>query len=61
MTPVSLQKIMSKRTARGGWTAKQLAEWGVPWPPPQGWKRRLQQGKPETHDGLGWRSQGSRL
>lgn len=22
-------------------TKAQLAEWGVPWPPPRGWKRRL--------------------
>lgn len=23
------------------WTKAQLAEWGVPWPPPKGWRRRL--------------------
>ena len=24
-----------------GWTAMQLAEWGVRWPPPMGWRERL--------------------
>ena len=27
-------------------TRKQLAEWGVPWPPPKGWLRALVDGKP---------------
>lgn len=26
----------------GGWSAKQLAAWGVPWPPPKGWRRELE-------------------
>jgi hypothetical protein len=34
-------EIMAARTPKGAWTKKQLAEWGVPWPPPRGWKRRL--------------------
>lgn len=25
----------------GGWSSKQLADWGVPWPPPKGWKEQL--------------------
>lgn len=29
------------RTERGGWTRKQLAEWGVNWPPLNGWRKRL--------------------
>ena len=29
------------RSARGGWTREQLAAWGVPWPPPKGWKAML--------------------
>lgn len=28
-------------TSRGGHTRAQLAAWGVPWPPPKGWKKRL--------------------
>jgi len=38
---VTLADIMGARTKRGGWTRKQLAKWGVPWPPPKGWKRAL--------------------
>jgi hypothetical protein len=38
MTPA---QIDAARTPRGGWTRAQLAEWGVPWPPPKGWRQRL--------------------
>jgi hypothetical protein len=34
-------EIMAKRTPRGGWTRATLAAWGVPWPPPRGWKAML--------------------
>ena len=34
-------EIMARRTTNGGWTRETLAEWGVPWPPPKGWKRAL--------------------
>jgi hypothetical protein len=34
-------EIMAARSPRGAWTAKTLRQWGVPWPPPKGWKRRL--------------------
>jgi hypothetical protein len=40
---VSPDEIWQKRTAAGGWTKATLAEWGVAWPPPAGWKRRLEQ------------------
>lgn len=33
--------IDEHRTPSGGWTSAQLAAWGVPWPPPRGWKDRL--------------------
>ena len=35
------QEIMAAQTPKGGWTKAQLAKWGVPWPPPQGWKKSL--------------------
>jgi hypothetical protein len=35
------QEIEDARTARGGWTKETLARWGVPWPPPRGWKKAL--------------------
>ena len=35
------EDIKRLRTGRGGWTRKQLAGLGVPWPPPKGWKNKL--------------------
>jgi len=34
-------EIERARTPAGGWTRKQLAQWGVEWPPRRGWKQRL--------------------
>jgi hypothetical protein len=34
-------EIEAAKTPRGGWTREQLAKWGVPWPPPRGWKAKL--------------------
>ena len=42
--PPELSEIMGSRTRAGGWTRKQLAKWGVPWPPPKGWKKALLEG-----------------
>jgi hypothetical protein len=33
--------ISAARTSAGGWTRETLAQWGVPWPPPKGWRRVL--------------------
>jgi hypothetical protein len=47
---VSDDEIWAKRTEKakragiGAWSAKQLAAWGVPWPPPKGWRRKLNGG-----------------
>lgn len=38
---VSNDEIEAARTPKGGWKAKQLAAWGVPWPPPTGWRKKL--------------------
>ena len=38
---VTLEEVLAARTPRGGWTKKQLAEWGVDWPPTTGWVKRL--------------------
>lgn len=35
-------EIEAAKTPRGQWTRAQLAKWGVPWPPPSGWKRELE-------------------
>ena len=37
--------IEAGRSAKGGFTRQQLKEWGVPWPPPKGWKKALMCGK----------------
>ena len=39
---VSPEEIVAARTAKGGWTRATLARWGVPWPPPHGWRRELE-------------------
>lgn len=36
------EEIEAAKTLRGGWTREQLAKWGVPWPPPRGWKAALE-------------------
>jgi ribonuclease HI len=35
-------EIEAAKSPAGGWTRKQLAGWGVPWPPPKGWRRALE-------------------
>ena len=37
------EEIEAARTPAGGWTRAQLAQWGIPWPPPKGWKTGLLQ------------------
>jgi hypothetical protein len=39
-------EIDAARTKAGGWTKEQLAKWGVPWPPPKGWRKALIAGRP---------------
>jgi hypothetical protein len=34
-------EIIAAMTSKGGWKAVTLAEWGIAWPPPQGWRRKL--------------------
>lgn len=43
-TPVQLSmkaRIEAMETEGGGFTREALAELGVPWPPPKGWKKKL--------------------
>ena len=35
-------EIRVAQTPAGGWTKIQLAAWGVPWPPPSGWRKALE-------------------
>lgn len=38
---VSNEEIEAAKTPKGAWKAVQLAKWGVSWPPPNGWRRKL--------------------
>lgn len=38
---VSEADIIAAMTPKGGWKAKTLAGWGIAWPPPHGWRRKL--------------------
>lgn len=38
---ITEEEIESQRTPKGGWTRDTLEAWGVPWPPPSGWKRAI--------------------
>lgn len=41
---IDQEEIEAQRTLKGGWTRETLGEWGVPWPPPSGWKRAILEG-----------------
>lgn len=41
---LTLEQIEAGKTAKGGFTRKQLVAWGVSWPPPKGWKKALLSG-----------------
>lgn len=42
---LTAEEIDARRSERGGWSRRQLAEWGVPWPPPKGWRLALLAGE----------------
>ena len=46
MEIVTDEQIEAGKSPRGGWTRKTLARWGVPWPPPKGWRTALRAGQP---------------
>ena len=39
-------EIEGLKSKRGGWTKDALAQLGVPWPPPTGWRKALMNGEP---------------
>ena len=43
---ISKEEIEKGKSKKGGWTKETLAQWGVPWPPPKGWKQSLINGEP---------------
>ncbi len=46
MEIVTDEQIEAGKSRRGGFTRKMLAAWGVPWPPPKGWRTALRTGQP---------------
>lgn len=48
MKPLKLTdaEIEAGKSRKGGFKRAQLAKWGVPWPPPHGWRRALLAGDP---------------
>lgn len=38
---ITEEEIEAQKTENGGWTRDVLKQWGVPWPPPKGWKGAL--------------------
>lgn len=43
---LTAEEVDAARTPKGAWTRETLAGWGVPWPPPRGWRRALLRGRP---------------
>lgn len=41
MSTPTREEIEAAATEHGGYTRAQLQEWGIPWPPPRGWRKRL--------------------
>ncbi|MBA7712424.1 hypothetical protein ES703_121398 [subsurface metagenome] len=46
----SPEEMEAAKTPQGGWTKEQLADWGVPWPPPKGWRRELEEKWRQDHN-----------
>lgn len=44
------EQIEAAKTENGGWTRKQLAEWGVSWPPRKGWRREIEISSPKSEE-----------
>lgn len=44
--------ILAASSAGGGWSARQLAEWGIPSPPPKGWRVDLETRWAKAHGAL---------
>lgn len=52
-------EIEAAKTPAGGWTRDQLAAWGVPWPPPKGWRKEIEtegDGPDSFEDDWHWRN-----
>lgn len=54
---LSAEEIEAARSPAGGWTRETLSAWGIPWPPPAGWRQALLRGQ----DGGGSDPDGGRV
>jgi hypothetical protein len=45
MKKLSKEEIEACKSAKGGYSRAALARFGVPWPPPRGWKQALIKGQ----------------
>src|SRR3954454_9975275 len=48
------QELEAGKTPAGGYNRRQLALWGIPWPPPKGWQQQLlgdTEGRPQAEPG----------
>lgn len=52
---ISREEIEKHRTKRGGFKRKTILAWGIAWPPPKGWLKRLS-GEPQRHRAKGFYS-----
>lgn len=39
---ITPELILSLQSPNGGWSKESLAKLGVPWPPPAGWRKKLE-------------------
>lgn len=49
---IAAEEIDAAKTAKGAWDRPTLANWGVPWPPPKGWRQMLIDGIPIPQPGI---------
>lgn len=49
---LTAEEIDAAKSEKGGWTKATLAAWGVPWPPPKGWREMLIEGRPVPQPGV---------
>lgn len=49
---LTAEVIDAAKSEKGGWTKAVLAQWGVGWPPPKGWRELLIAGQPIPQPGV---------
>lgn len=49
---LTTEEIDAAKSEKGGWSKATLAQWGIGWPPPKGWKEMLIAGDPVPQPGV---------